>query len=151
MQGDLPNPANPSRPPTPRSIVQIYHCINPVIRIIRIACLPSPHLNLPTVDRILEILPTLRATSADLRPKSNLRITRLADTEAVGVLQRHGDDESEECRRSSRNTGRRFGMGGLSRPTTPKTTIVRRPPLSLQGRLCFLALRSERSRREENP
>jgi len=39
-------------------------------------------------------------------------------------------------------------MGGLSRRASPGTSIIRRPPVSPRGRLCFLALSSERSRRE---
>lgn len=42
-------------------------------------------------------------------------------------------------------------MGGLSRRAAPRTSIVRRPPVSRPGRLWFLALCSERSRREGKP
>ena len=59
--------------------------MNPVICVIRIALLLSPHLNLFIAERILEIRPVLRAASFEVRPEIKARITRLADSEAVGI------------------------------------------------------------------
>ena len=59
--------------------------MNPVIRIIRTALHLSPHLNLFIAERIIGILLALRAASVEVRPETKARITRLADTEAVGV------------------------------------------------------------------
>ena len=69
------------------------------------------------------------------------------------IRKRLGYGRDTEITRASSVGGslrhtRRRGMGRLWRRAAPKTTKVRRPPVSRQGRLCFLSLCSGRSRRE---
>jgi len=97
MRGDLPNPANSSRVRN-----SPLHCTDPSLHELgdpRYAHLTPPVSppNLLIAERILEILPALHTTSVDVHLESKARITQLADTEAVGVWQRYGDDGSEDC------------------------------------------------------
>ena len=65
------------------------------------------------------------------------------DTEVFTI-----DDGSEECQREFTEHWEVM-RDGLA--LAPRAGIVRRPPASRRGRPCFLALSSERSRREGKP